>query len=111
MNGWDQGTEALVDMARQTEDRGVELAALIKLLIFAAEPLFPKFHGAGRAPFDRFKEHADRLTADLKGHLNRVNTAQSGLEATFAGGDQEMADRATRKMSGAVFDRTKFRPR
>lgn len=108
-HGWDQGTGTLVSLTRNTGDRGDELAALIKALIVAAEPLAGKFNGPGRAAFDRFKEHSDQIAADLKGRLNRVNTAQAGLEGAFSGGDHEMADGATRKMAGAVFDGSKFR--
>ncbi|MWA07593.1 hypothetical protein F8568_046230 [Actinomadura sp. LD22] len=99
----------MVDLTRHTGSRGDELVSLIKMLIAAAEPLAGRFNGAGKAAFDRFKEHSDQITADLKGHLNRVNTAQAGLENAFGGGDHEMADGAARKMAGAIFDGSKFR--
>ncbi|TDD85595.1 hypothetical protein E1293_10845 [Actinomadura darangshiensis] len=107
--GWDQGTETLFTLARHTGNRGDELAALIKLLITAAEPLSGRFNGSGKAAFDRFKAHSDEITADLKGGLNRVGTGQLGMEQAFAGGDHEMADEATRSMSAAHFDQAKFR--
>ncbi|MGI5328361.1 hypothetical protein [Actinomadura nitritigenes] len=107
-HGWDQGAATLVDLTSRTGDRGDELAVLIKRLIAAAEPLSGRFNGAGKAAFDRFKEHSDQITADLEGHLNRVHTAQAGLETAFGGGDHQMADAAARKMAGAVFDNTKF---
>ncbi|TYB43620.1 hypothetical protein [Actinomadura chibensis] len=109
MGRWDQGQETLVTLARNTGDRGEELAALVKELIVAAEPLAGRFNGAGKAAFDNFKAHSDQIIADLKGGLNRVNTGQLGMEKAFASGDQEMADEGRRSMSAANFDGAKFR--
>jgi uncharacterized protein YukE len=109
MGRWDQGQETLVTLARNTGDRGEELAQLVRALIVAAEPLSGRFNGAGKAAFDNFKAHSDQIIADLKGGLNRVNTGQIGMEKAFAAGDQEMSDEASRTMSAANFDGAKFR--
>ncbi|NVI90732.1 hypothetical protein [Actinomadura sp. BRA 177] len=109
MGRWDQGQETLVTLARNTGDRGEELAQLVRALIVAAEPLSGRFNGVGKAAFDSFKAHSDQIIADLKGGLNRVNTGQLGMEKVFATGDQEMSDEASRTMSAANFDGAKFR--
>ncbi|MFD0686800.1 hypothetical protein [Actinomadura fibrosa] len=109
MGRWDQGQETLITLAKNTGNRGEELAALVKALIAAAEPLSGKFNGAGKAAFDNFKAHSDQIIADLKGGLDRVNTGQVGMEKAFSTGDTEMADEAGRMMSAANFDGAKFR--
>ncbi|SEF44128.1 hypothetical protein SAMN04489712_10131 [Thermomonospora echinospora] len=109
MGRWDYGQETLVNLARNTGDRGEELAGLVKALIVAAEPLSGRFNGAGKAAFDNFKARSDQIIADLKGGLDRVNVGQVGMEQAFATGDQSMADEAGRAMSTADFDAAKFR--
>ncbi|MBA9006721.1 MULTISPECIES: hypothetical protein [Thermomonospora] len=109
MGRWDQGAETLSTLARNTGDRGEELASLVRALIAAAEPLSGKFNGAGKAAFDSFKARSDQIIADLKGGLDRVNIGQVGMDRAFLTGDQSMADEAGRTMSAANFDAAKFR--
>jgi uncharacterized protein YukE len=105
---FDMGAQTLSSLTRQTQGSSDDLGTLIKQLIAAAEPLEGKFNGAGRAAFDSFKANADSITAELNGSLNAILGGQSGMDAAFGQGDNEMADTATSAQGSANFDAARF---
>lgn len=102
------GSTTLSQLGKSTIGSSDDLGALIQLLIQAAEPLEGKFNGAGKAAFDRFKVHADEITADLNGSLSAILGGQSGMDTSFSSGDVELGDNAHQHMGMANFDAARF---
>ncbi|OLT28585.1 hypothetical protein BJF83_15010 [Nocardiopsis sp. CNR-923] len=109
MPRWDQGDTTLVTLGQNTAGSGDELSTLIGQLVQAAEPLYGKFDGPGKAAFDSFKNRADAIAADLRAGLGSIQEGQAGMQAAFQTGTQTMTDDANQNMAAANFDAAKFR--
>ena len=66
---------------------------------------------AGRVAFDSFKNRSDEITNALNSALSAILGGQSGMEDSFATGDQESADNAQQRMASANFDAARFSSR
>lgn len=108
MARFDMGQATLGTLRRQTGGSNRDLAALVKGLIIAAEPLEGRFNGAGKAAFDAFKAHADQVSADLGGALFSVLRGQTGMDVAFVHGEQEMVDSTRCAQGVANFDAARF---
>jgi uncharacterized protein YukE len=105
---FDMGSSTLSDLVRNTSGSSDDLGSLIKQLIAAADPLEGKFNGSGKAAFDAFKGRADSITSDLNSSLAAILGGQSGMDGSFADGDQEQQSNAQRNMGSANFDAARF---
>jgi uncharacterized protein YukE len=102
------GSDVLATLTTKTSSSGEDLGALVKELAAAAEPLEGTFNGSGRVAFDRFQAETERISVDLNAALGAVLTGLSGMDRSFAEGDQAMADE-TRAAEGAVsFESARF---
>lgn len=102
------GSETLTALTKNTSASSDDLSSLVKQLGIAAEPLEGKFQGAGRAAFDNFKSRTDEIAAELKGSLDAVLTGVSGMNKSFAEGDETMSDQMKSAQSGSAFDAARF---
>lgn len=102
------GADVLSTLTKKTSSSGEDLGALVRELAEAAEPLQGKFNGAGRAAFDRFKSETDRIAIDLNGALGAVLTGISGMDRSFAEGDQQMAEETRATEGGTAFEAARF---
>ncbi len=105
---FDMGSTTLADLAKSTAGSSDDLGTLIRWLVQAAEPLEGKFNGAGKAAFDRFKNHTDEVTDALNGSLRAILGGQSGMDMAFGSGDREQQDNAYQNMAQANFDAARF---
>ena len=102
------GSDVLTALTKKTSTSGDDLGSLVRQLAEAAEPLQGKFNGAGRAAFDKFKSETDRIAVDLKGALGAVLTGISGMDRSFAEGDQQMGDETRSTEGASSFDTARF---
>jgi len=102
------GSDVLTALTKKTSTSGDDLGSLVRQLAEAAEPLQGKFNGAGRAAFDKFKSETDRIAVDLKGALGAVLTGISGMDRSFAEGDQQMGDETRSTEGSSSFDTARF---
>jgi uncharacterized protein YukE len=106
---FDMSSHTLPTLIRRTQGSHEDLGSLIRQLIAAAEPLEGKFNGAGKAAFDKFKAHADEITADLNSAVRSILGGQHGMNTSFVDGDQTMATSAHKAEGGADFTGATFR--
>ena len=102
------GADTLSVLGKATSGSSDELAALVRSLYEAAEPLEGQFQGAGRAAFDRFKARTDTVSAELKGALDGVLGGIRGMDRSFAEGERSMVDQTTGLEAGSSFDAARF---
>jgi uncharacterized protein YukE len=105
---FDMGSATLATLTQETGGSSGELAALIRLLVAAAEPLEGKFNGEGKIAFDEFKRNSDEITNALNSALSAILGGQSGMDQAFGEGDQEHGENARQTMSAANFDAARF---
>ena len=105
---FDIGASTLSSLTRQTSGSSDDLGTLIRALVDSAAPLEGVFNGSGRAAFDSFKARTDQVTADLNSALAAIIGGQSGMDRSFATGDEEMASNATSGQGSANFDAARF---
>ncbi|WP_199553243.1 hypothetical protein [Streptomyces sp. N35] len=105
---FDMGASVLSNLRSQSQGSSDDLGSLIRQLIAAAQPLEGRFNGSGKAAFDAFKSNSDEITAALNGALSAILGGQSGMDSSFATGDQESADNARSNMAAANFDAARF---
>ncbi len=105
---FDMGTSTLDTLSKQTSTSSDDLAALVRQLLEAAEPLQGRFQGAGRAAFDEFKARVDGISAELKTSLDAVLAGVQGQSKAFTQGDMTMADNARTAQGASSFDSARF---
>jgi uncharacterized protein YukE len=102
------GAQVLTNLTKQTSNASGDLGTLVHRLADSAEPLQGKFNGAGRAAFDKFKSETDSIANELNSALSSVLQGISGMDRSFAEGDQDMSE-STRSLEGSSnFDAARF---
>ncbi len=102
------GADTLSVLTKATSGSSDELAALVRQLFEAAEPLEKVFDGNARAVFDRFKGRTDAISSELKASLDGVLVGIGGMNRSFLEGESEMADSTSSIESSASFDAARF---
>jgi len=102
------GADTLSVLSKATSGSSDELAALVRQLLEAAEPLEGQFQGAGRAAFDRFKSRTDAISGELKASLDGVLAGIGGMNRSFLEGETAMVDSTQSLESGSAFDAARF---
>jgi uncharacterized protein YukE len=107
-NRWKMGSDTLSDLAKKTGGNTQDLGGLVKRLVAAAQPLEGQMSGAGKQMFDNFKQNVDGIAADLNAGLAAINKGQSGMDAAFREGEQNLAQNAKKAQGAADFNAAKF---
>ncbi|GAA0486788.1 hypothetical protein [Microbacterium aurantiacum] len=102
------GADTLSVLTKTTSGSSDELAALVRQLLEAAEPLEGRFQGAGRSAFDRFKARTDAISGELKASLDAVLIGIGGMNRSFLEGESAMVDSTQSLESGSQFDAARF---
>lgn len=102
------GADTLSVLGKATSGAGDELAALVRQLADAADPLEGRFQGAGRAAFDRFKLRTDEISVELKAALDGVLVGIGGMNRSFLEGESAMVDQTHSLESSSSFDAARF---
>jgi uncharacterized protein YukE len=105
---FDMGAETLGQLTKQTSSASDDLGALVKELFRAAEPIQDKFHGAGRAAFDRFKGETDSIATELNAALFSVLSGIDGQNVAFLQGEEQMVTETSAAQAGAGFESARF---
>jgi hypothetical protein len=105
---FDMGAETLGQLTKQTSSASDDLGALVKELFRAAEPIQDKFHGAGRAAFDKFKGETDAIATELNGALFSVLAGIDGQNVAFLQGEEQMVTETSTAQAGAGFESARF---
>ena len=105
---FDMGAETLGQLTKQTSSASDDLGALVKELFRAAEPIQDKFHGAGRAAFDRFKGETDAIATELNAALFSVLAGIDGQNVAFLQGEEQMVTETSAAQAGAGFESARF---
>jgi hypothetical protein len=102
------GADTLTALGKTTAGSSDELAALVRQLLDAAEPLEGRFQGAGRSAFDRFKGRTDAISGELKASLDGVLAGIGGMNRSFLEGESAMVDQTQSMEAGSSFDAARF---
>jgi uncharacterized protein YukE len=102
------GADTLGSLAKKTSTSADELGQTVRQLAAVTEKIEGRVNGATRAAFDNFQAQAEEIAVELTAALRGVLAGVSGMDRSFAEGDQEMADQ-TRQAQGSVsFDAARF---
>jgi len=108
---FDMGSTTLSTLSSGTQSSHQDLGVLVTDLVRSAEPLEGSFNGAGRVAFDRFKESADDVAADLNRALAAIVQGQAGMDLAFRTGDEEAGDNAAQAQGRVDFTSARFSAR
>lgn len=102
------GADTLTTLSQKTSSSHEDLGGLVKKVFGAAEPLYNKFNGSGRAAFDLFHDRTNEIADDLNGALAAVLGGIQGQNRSFTQGDQNMAEGTQSLAASANFEAAKF---
>ena len=102
------GAEVLTQLTKQTSSANDDLGGLVKDLFKAAEHIYGKFNGNGRAAFDKFNGQTNQIANELNAALASVLGGIGGQNVAFLQGEQQMVDDTNAAAAGANFDAARF---
>lgn len=105
---FETGRDTLGKLVQQTSAAGDELAASVRKLSIAAEPIAKDFQGDGRVAFENFHRDVDGIANELSAALSSVLTGISGQNTAILEGAQQISDDTRAAHSGSSFDSARF---
>ncbi len=102
------GADVLTSLTKKTSASADELGATVRQLSQVTEQIEGKVNGATRAAFDNFQAQSEEIAVELTAALRGVLTGISGMDKSFAQGDQEAADLTAQAQASVSFDSARF---
>lgn len=102
------GADVLTSLTKKTSASADELGATVRQLAAVTEKIEGKVNGATRAAFDSFQAQSEQIAVELTSALRGVLAGVSGMDRSFAEGDQEMADQTRQAQASVSFDAARF---